>query len=317
MSQLRNVLRPWFGIWWSHYIHNAWASALLILHYGQCEGLNSGISKVADSRAFLCAISINNTYNTATLGISATKTLRPTRIKGMFMVNRHAYVGCDFNDDDVIWKYYTLPDFICLLQEKKLFFTRVDLASDPNEFPITEKDAQSFSFATMEEYISEVNRIKGKSYINCWRMSEFESFGMWKSYSDIRTGVAIKTTVKRLIDSCNSQMNSDNNRDITIGKVRYINNVDESTQMQRERLNFLYVVLSKTKPYENEQELRLTFECASNDTLEVSKPVNVNLQTLIQDIYIGAEAKPYHVEAIKNMLSLYGINVNVTKSNVK
>ena len=33
----------------------AWASALLILYWGQCEGLIRGISKLADSRAlFMC-----------------------------------------------------------------------------------------------------------------------------------------------------------------------------------------------------------------------------------------------------------------------
>lgn len=35
-----------------YYIPSAWASALLILYQGQCESLVSGISKVADSRAF-------------------------------------------------------------------------------------------------------------------------------------------------------------------------------------------------------------------------------------------------------------------------
>lgn len=44
-----------------YYIHNAWASALLILHYGQCEGLNSGISKL-DSRAFFMCFSLRDGF---------------------------------------------------------------------------------------------------------------------------------------------------------------------------------------------------------------------------------------------------------------
>ena len=43
-----------------YYIPSAWASALLILGQGQCESLECGISKVADSRALFTRFFIIN-----------------------------------------------------------------------------------------------------------------------------------------------------------------------------------------------------------------------------------------------------------------
>ena len=60
------------------------------------------------------------------------------------MIKRHSYVQNEFDDGAVIWKYYKLPRFLDLIEKRKLFFTRVDKFSDPNEFPIIAKDAQAF-----------------------------------------------------------------------------------------------------------------------------------------------------------------------------
>ena len=52
-----------------YYIPSAWASALLILGQGQCESLECGISKVADSRAlFICYLHHN--YHSNAKGIA-------------------------------------------------------------------------------------------------------------------------------------------------------------------------------------------------------------------------------------------------------
>ena len=62
-------------VWYNLIVyHNAWASALLILYWGQCEGLIRGISKVADSRASFYMAFINRT-RTQQFGNSAGKTL--------------------------------------------------------------------------------------------------------------------------------------------------------------------------------------------------------------------------------------------------
>lgn len=226
------------------------------------------------------------------------------------MIKRHKYVANDFSDDATIWKYMPLPAFLALLEEKKLYFTRADKLSDPNEFPIIENDAKAFRMS-MEDYKVSIKRIKEETYFNCWRLSEYESFGMWNAYADSSTGIAIKTDVKSLISSVNTPT------DITAGKVSYIDRVMGMTQKWGTVLNINYIIFAKTKPYENECELRLAFEIAGN----VDKPdymeIPVNPTTLIKEVRVGSSSKSYVPDLIKKLLAHYRINVPVEKSIVR
>lgn len=228
------------------------------------------------------------------------------------MVKRHAYVQNGFNDSDIIWKYYRLPRFLDLLKQRKLYFTRVDTFSDPNEYPITEKDAQAFR-KNINDYTVMFEQIKRQSYVNCWRIDNNESFGMWSAYSNIETGIAIKTTAGRLIASC-SEMTGEKN--ITIGKVRYIDEKTEMVQVPGMPLNIFYNVFAKTKPYEYENELRLVFEDRVNKDKEYQS-IDINLRTLIEEIRIGAMAHPLYVRMVGCILKENDINVPVIKSNIK
>lgn len=228
------------------------------------------------------------------------------------MIKRHSYVQNEFDDGAVIWKYYKLPRFLDLIEKRKLFFTRVDKFSDPNEFPIIAKDAQAFCMS-IDDYRCEFERIKRQSYVNCWRIDDNESFGMWSAYSDLETGIAIKTTAGKLIDAYNY---NEREVDITIGKVRYIDETDEMVQFPGMRLNCLYIVFAKTKPYEYENELRLAFEDSENKDKEYLS-IDINLCTLIEEIRVGAMAHPLYVQMVECILKENGINVPVTKSNIK
>ena len=226
------------------------------------------------------------------------------------MIKKHEYVANDFSEDATVWKYMPLPAFLALLEDGKLYFTRADKLSDPNEFPIIENDAKAFRMS-MEDYKVSIKRIKEETYFNCWRLSEYESFGMWNAYADSSTGIAIKTDVKSLFSSVNTPT------DITAGKVSYIDRRSEMTQKWGSELNLFYITFAKTKPYENESELRLAFEIAGN----VDKPEYVEIPvdpiTLIKEVRVGSSSRPYVPDLIKKLLSHYRINVPVEKSIVR
>ena len=82
------------------------------------------------------------------------------------------------------------------------------------------------------------------------------------------------------------------------------------------RLNCLYIVFAKTKPYEYENELRLAFEDSENKDKEYLS-IDINLCTLIEEIRVGAMAHPLYVQMVECILKENGINVPVTKSNIK
>lgn len=226
------------------------------------------------------------------------------------MIKRHTYVANDFSDDDTIWKYMPLPAFLALLEERNLYFTRADNLSDPNEFPIIENDAKAFRMS-MEDYKMSINQIKEETYLNCWRLSDYESFGMWNAYADSSTGIAIKTDVKSLFSSVNTPI------DITAGKVSYIDREIGMTQKWGAALNINYIIFAKTKPYENESELRLAFEIAGNIDKPDYRGIPINPTTLIKEVRVGSLSRPYVLGLIKKLLAHYSINVPVEKSIVR
>ena len=231
------------------------------------------------------------------------------------MITKHPYVGNDFSDDNTIWKYFPLPAFLALLEDKMLYFTRASYLTDPYEFPITEKDAEQFLFS-MDDYKKTIEQIKAKTFINCWRISDYESFGMWNAYSDSTTGIAIKTDVKSLFESF-----KDIQPDIPTVyamRVKYVDSLKETTQNPGDKLNLEYIVTTKTKPYLNECELRLKFEDAHKKFEEGSYiGVSVDTKTLIKEVFVGSSSEPYVPNLITKILNRYGINSPVMRSIVK
>ena len=231
------------------------------------------------------------------------------------MLKKHRYVGVDFSEGETIWKYYPFPAFMALFENEKLYFTRAKCFADPNEFPVFEADANIVQL-TKEAYEEEVKKFKEETFVNSWRLSDYESFGMWNAYADAATGVAIKSDVRSLFAAFNNiPKNSDIS--ITAAKVDYIDNYVGMTQKYGNPFNFYYVALSKTKPYENEKELRLLYVDYQKDFQEDSTGFDIQTQTLIKEIYIGSSAKPYVKNLVESILKKRGINVPVIESIVK
>ncbi|MBR2194694.1 MAG: DUF2971 domain-containing protein [Salinivirgaceae bacterium] len=229
------------------------------------------------------------------------------------MLKKHKYVGCDFSDSATIWKYLSFTAFLAMLEDKSLYFTRAKCFADPNEFPVYENDAEVFPMKK-EKYEEMVEQFKKKAFVNCWRLSEYESFGMWNAYADMATGIAIKSDVKSLFSAFNS-IPQNTEIDVLVGKVNY--DIKEMTQKPGWRLNVLYIPFAKTIPYENEKELRLLYHDYKNEITSDYKGYSVDIGTLIKEIYIGPMTKPYVKELIEKILSHHGLNIPVKQSMVK
>ena len=194
-----------------------------------------------------------------------------------------------------------------------LYFSRAKCLADPNEFPVYEEDASVFPMGK-KDYEIMVENFKEEAFVNCWRLSEYESFGMWNAYADRAMGIAIKSDVKSLLTAFNG-IPQNNKYDVIAGKVSY--DIRKMTQIPEWRLNVLYIAFSKTKPYENENELRLFYNDYRKEIKSDYKGFPMDMTTLIKEIYVGPSAKPYVKELIKKILSHYGLNVPVKQSMVK
>lgn len=224
------------------------------------------------------------------------------------MIRKHTYVGNNFSNEQIIWKYYSLEHFLWLIHNKALYFGRADEYEDKREILASELHAKLFYNNNFEGLKRHVEQNKPHIFLNCWTMSKHESILMWRAYSNVYDGIVIKTSIGRLMDSYSGDV------DITIGKVDYIDENTQSAQPYGQKLNWLYLVFSKLWFYSDEKEMRLYFSDIAKSTPRII-PVDINV--LIEEIHIAPKAKNSLFDTIRNILKLEQLDIYVCKSEIE
>lgn len=251
--------------------------------------------------------------------------------------NYHAvYLPKDYDippENAILWRYIDFTKFVSLLESKSLFFTRSDKFEDPFEgargYASQEKKAYEghrkiISLEVRSEHCGdkdydekkieeEVDRriIQAKKkfqlnrehfFISCWHENDSESEAMWKLYtSPSKQGVAIQTTVGKLIKSI------DNCFMPQIGRVKYISYAEP---LKPNSVPFWY----KRDSFSYEKEIRLILEVM--DKYDYGIPVPINLDTMIENIYVSPLADKWFFELVKNVVLKYGINKKINFSHL-
>ena len=172
--------------------------------------------------------------------------------------------------------------------------------------------------------------------INPWHYNEYESAAMWNLYSHENAGIAIQSTTRNL-----SECFKNNYEDtIWIGKVQYL---DFSKDWLDEWNNIFQAFVTKRKSFEYENEIRAItclpdnhvssewiIKTSNKEKVSSFKPrfvnpreltdkgkyVSVDLQILIEKVYIAPYAEAWFKEVLESLLSKYELNATVTKSDL-
>jgi len=150
---------------------------------------------------------------------------------------------------------------------------------------------------------------KENVFVSCWSVRPHESYALWKIYLRGRTeGVAIRTSVSGLQRAILRGGGEEAER-FYISKVQYDKPIMPS------ELNRLSIISTKKPFYDFEDELRTSIlreDLNSNpgrmDRLKEGCPVSVNLQALIQYVYICPFAKPGYRQDIEELVKPHGFN---------
>lgn len=267
-----------------------------------------------------------------------------------------------------IWRYMDLSKFVALLKDRALWFARLDknweVDSMEGQVPkrllqhsinrirntqwapryVGEKSCQfgglpkqGMRQLTHEEICEpEIDGLKARndaakynSYIHCWNVDDHETYHMWKLYSGHHNGVAIKTTLGRLIESLGESCDYQ----ISGGLVQYL---DFDEDIPEGLDNVFTNVFCKTQPYKHESEFRLMFHDHDHDHGQVNpllpadvpysfdgrdiesvlpryRPgfnVPVNLEVLIDQVVISPEADTWFKGVVESVLKQYKIKPN-------
>lgn len=247
------------------------------------------------------------------------------------------------NDNAKIWQFMDFPEFVSVLDQHSLFFSKAVNLFDPYEglLPQRNKLAKiqygigSHNPSTLREKTHEI--LRNIIVINSWHINELESAAMWNLYSQLKTGISILSTYDRLCRSFNNNFDDDT----FIGKVKYIDYNKDSIN----DFDMLELFVTKRKHFEYEKELRVitttTFSRDDNRRLilgdatkelykiehfkqdrtnlltDAGRYVPVDLETLLDKIFVAPLSEDWYVNLVKSVVSKYGIlRDKVVKSNL-
>jgi hypothetical protein len=240
------------------------------------------------------------------------------------------------NENAKIWRYMDYPKFISLLDKRGLFFAKVKAFDDPYEGTMpkcnqTESYHDDKDTPPPDITEAELERRRPTALINSWHINNYESAAMWDLYSKRNAGIAIQSTYQRLSKS----LDTNDEDTVYIGKVMYIDFDIKWIKVD----NIYKLFLIKRKSFEHEQELRAIIDLPANDSgdkvvekgfrvgqsfigpdrkpvnrstlTEWGKYVSINLEVLIEKIYVAPLAPDYFYEAATSVAQKFGVDKNL------
>jgi hypothetical protein len=230
-------------------------------------------------------------------------------------------------DDAVLWRFMDFPKFVSLLDSRQLFFAHLSQMEDKYEGEMTKPFAEFQRDLLRREYPDDPEKQKRQfddlnyaqrdsTCVSCWYMDPEESAGMWKAYVRSPEGVAVRTTfadMRRAFWTHNY---------VVAGVVKYIDfTKDDATQT-----NSFQLVCRKRKQFAYEKEMRLIWWTDSEmkpGQYEVlpkfegaGRPIDVDLEALVQQIYISPSSPPWFVDLVRSVIRQYGLSCPVAPSTL-
>lgn len=224
----------------------------------------------------------------------------------------------NIESDEKVWRYMDFVKFMSILVSKTLFFPRSDMFEDSFEgtfsratvskFPQSRPSSSELMSAhygsLLEGILSEQPKIRRRTFISCWHLSEYESAAMWKLYSSSDQSIAIVTRFGELQKLMPSNS--------TTGKVSYINFNDDFIPIG----NPLTPFFRKRMSFEHEKEVRVVIQNSEVDKDVFGICVPFDISETIDAIYISPSAPDWYHSTVNQTLLLAKIDIPVHKSGL-
>ena len=233
----------------------------------------------------------------------------------------------------VIWRYMDFTKYVDMLDSHTLYFTLANNLKDPYEgslYPFLSKRLRQSceNGDPIRKDLKAVLSLSPKTFfVNCWHINKTESAALWKIYLKSNEGIAIKTTVsllKKAVSNCS--------KSVLIGKVIYghenvkgiskKDNIENSpVKIGGKQYSLFHAALAKRECFQYENELRaiiavqeLTDNTVFHDGVGVKVPVDIN--TLINEVYISPEAPPWIKNLVERISVRYELRAKITPSDI-
>ena len=221
--------------------------------------------------------------------------------------------------DSRVWRYLNFTQLMSILERKSIWFSNISNFNDPYEGTIPRKNIEDEIQKIIDEsgvdrqtaknihqVVTSGNKYNVNGFVNCWNKSEYESAALWEQYIEASEGVAISTSVERLERSL-----EDSNINLTFGEVKYIN-----YDMARIPDGILPTFYHKRLSFQHENEYRISFIHDSEENPPVGKYVDVNVDTLIDKLYLAPTTQDWFSDQVAEVLNTYDVDCELVKSDI-
>lgn len=230
-------------------------------------------------------------------------------------MRRKVGINSPDGQDHQLWRYMDFPKFVSMLQQRALWFTRLDQFPDPYEGMLTKPTAEFFE---QTKWRGGVNYEKFRKFqcVNCWHMNDYESAAMWELYSKT-DGVAIRSRLSRLVQSFPETVPV-RQWGIRGDSVMYLDYDTQRTASKTSEglMAHLPGYLSKRLSFEHEREYRLAIALEEQEKENVGVFIPVLLDKLIESVVVSPTALKWMAELVRREVKLYELDVPVVQSDL-
>jgi hypothetical protein len=223
--------------------------------------------------------------------------------------------------DLTLWRYMGLEKLLSLLQSRSLYFAQLKSFRDPYEgmVPIAWQGAitdvsqipdfsasngspewQQIMLSIPDGQHLKDEKLRTELYVSCWHSNPHESAAMWSLYSKT-SGLAIRTTSNRLADALR-----DCQPRVELAAVQYSDIVPGLLSGNPWSI--------KRPSFQHEVEIRAVIRDPHGS--EEGLLVPVDLEVLIEEVYISPEAESWVASVVKDVIAKYGLGRSVHRSGL-
>ena len=216
------------------------------------------------------------------------------------------------DNNTIVWKYLDLSKFLDMLLSQQLFMSRSDKFEDQYEGTFSEPTFEEIKkiAANNPKFLDYYKSHREKVVISSWHINEYESFAMWQIFTKNNEGLAIQSTIGRLKEA----LRPENRIEQYIGNVNYIDYKKEYIPFDDTFFSFLF----KRKSFQYEREVRIISDVsAQNISVNEGLKINVDLNQLIEKIYIHPKSENWYKKLVIELVSKLDFKIEIEKSDLE
>ena len=195
---------------------------------------------------------------------------------------------------------------------EKLFMSRSDKFEDQYEGTFSEPTYEEIKKLSVNnpEFLNYYKSHREKVAVSSWHINEYESFAMWQIFTQNSEGLAIQSTIGRLQNAVMREKKFEQ----YIGEVNYIDYEKEYIPFD----NMFFPFLFKRKSFQYEREVRIISDVTqSNIKLNDGLKINVDINQLIEKIYIHPKSENWYKNLVIELVSKLGFDFTIEKSDLE